>query len=423
MNVKRKQTARINFTVKELDKLEPSADRRLSYYDTETAGLGILIQPKRKGKPAHKMFFWFRRVNGAGKWKKIHLFSDSYSLAQARAIASDYNGKLGYGEQPFEPDRGALTLEKVFDDYIERHLTVEAKNPDRAVKNARWQFDKYLGNSWKGRKLNAIASSDIEKLRNEIVQRGAKAGPSREAGERGRTSANRVLGLIRTLFKWAIKKLSWKGNVPTDGMFYPKGKPRARFIQPDEVPRFFKALRSEKKPDLRDFVYLALFTGARRGDIVAMRWEQLSKTVDGKRQWIIPNPKNQVAYTVPLMPQAVTVLNQRRKFATGDWVFPSHGKTGHVKDFKKAWKKLLTRAKVTNLRIHDLRRTLGSWMAGVGVSLPVIGGALGHQSVEATKVYAKLHVDPIRDAMNAGTRAMLGAAKMNGRKLLEARNG
>jgi integrase len=423
MNVKRKQTARINFTVKELDKLEALKNTRLTYYDTETAGLGILLHPKRKGKPASKVFFWFRRVHGAGKWKKIHPFSDSFSLVKARAIASEYNSKLGYGEQPFEPDRGALTLGRVLDDYIERHLSIAAKNPDRAVKNARWQFDKYLGNAWKVRKLDSITAPDIEKLRDDIVERGAKAGPSREAGERGRTTANRVLGMIRALFKWAIKKLSWKGNIPTDGLFYPKGKARSRFIQPDEVPRFFTALRTEKNPDLRDFVYLALFTGARRGDVVGMRWEQLSKTVDGKRQWIIPNPKNQVAYVVPLMPEAVAVLNQRHKKVAGDWVFPSHSKSGHVKDFKKAWKRLLTRAKVTNLRIHDLRRTLGSWMAGVGVSLPVIGGALGHQSVEATKVYAKLHVDPIRDAMGEATRAMLGAAKLNGRKLLEASNG
>lgn len=229
--------------------------------------------------------------------------------------------------------------------------------------------------------------------------------------------------MIRALFKWAIKKLSWKGSVPTEGLFYPKSKPRSRFIQPDEVPRFFKALLSEQNTDLRDFVYLALFTGARRGDIVAMRWEQLSKTVDGKRQWSIPNPKNQVAYVVPLMPQAVAVLNARHKNRLNDWVFPGHSKSGHVKDFKKAWKKLLTRAKITNLRVHDLRRTLGSWMAGAGASLPVIGGALGHQSVEATKVYAKLHVEPVRDAMNVATRAMLGAAKLNGRRLLGAANG
>ena len=65
---------------------------------------------------------------------------------------------------------------------------------------------------------------------------------------------------------------------------------------------------------------------------------------------------------------------------------------------------------VPGLRIHDLRRSLGSWMAATGASLPIIGKSLGHKTTDATLIYARLAVDPIRDAMNRATTALLNAA-------------
>jgi len=62
------------------------------------------------------------------------------------------------------------------------------------------------------------------------------------------------------------------------------------------------------------------------------------------------------------------------------------------------------------VRIHDLRRTLGSWQAATGASLSIIGRALGHKSVTATAVYARLDLDPVRQSVEAATRAILDAA-------------
>ena len=78
-------------------------------------------------------------------------------------------------------------------------------------------------------------------------------------------------------------------------------------------------------------------------------------------------------------------------------------------DPKKAWKALLTAAGLEDLRIHDLRRSLGSWAAIQGTSLAIIGAALGHKSTESTRIYARLTVDPVRDAMEKATSAMVSA--------------
>ena len=64
-----------------------------------------------------------------------------------------------------------------------------------------------------------------------------------------------------------------------------------------------------------------------------------------------------------------------------------------------------------DLRIHDLRRTLGSWQAATGASLPIIGKSLGHKSLAATQIYARLNLDPVRASVSKATDAMLLAGE------------
>jgi integrase len=109
----------------------------------------------------------------------------------------------------------------------------------------------------------------------------------------------------------------------------------------------------------------------------------------------------------PLTPSALEILKRRyedeEKHAI--WVFPSDrrgrktGELSHLSNPKEAWKRILKRAGITNLRIHDLRRTAGSYMAIQGVSPTIFGKALGHRSQAATAMYARLTQDPVRQAM------------------------
>ena len=73
--------------------------------------------------------------------------------------------------------------------------------------------------------------------------------------------------------------------------------------------------------------------------------------------------------------------------------------------------KVLARAKLTDVRIHDLRRTLGSWQAKQGASLAIIGKSLNHKNQNTTAIYARLDLDPIRESVNAATSAMLMAGE------------
>src|SRR6185437_7196286 len=228
----RKTTERLNFTKKALDSLT-APQTRATYYDTQVRGLGLLVQPS-----GHKAFFWLRKVQGYPTWKTIGAFPD-LSIENARAKAQEYNSSIAKwkaddyeGPAPLER-RGSPTLGDILDDYIERHLRANAKNPGRAIKHTRWQFDRYLA-SWRDRKLTSIRREHVRDLHSKIGSRKAKAGPGEKNGH---YSANRVVALVRIFFNWAIKTEKWQGENPGRGIKRFFETKRTRFTQPDELPR------------------------------------------------------------------------------------------------------------------------------------------------------------------------------------------
>lgn len=115
---------------------------------------------------------------------------------------------------------------------------------------------------------------------------------------------------------------------------------------------------------------------------------------------------------IPLLPDAVEILRRRRAETSSIFVLEGPGKKGHYMEPKRAWGTLLKRAKLEDLRIHDLRRSMGSWMTIQGASLPIVGKALGHKTSQATSIYARLNLDPVRAAMEAAVAGMYGNRKM-----------
>ena len=110
-------------------------------------------------------------------------------------------------------------------------------------------------------------------------------------------------------------------------------------------------------------------------------------------------------------PSALDVLRVRRETTNdSEWVFPSRSAIGHLQEPKRAWKTILKNADITDLRMHDLRRTLGSWQAMTGSILQTIGKSLGHKNARTTEVYARLSLEQVRESVDKATAAMLEAA-------------
>jgi integrase len=399
---------RFHFTEREVARIKPPSEKRAGYRDTEVRELGLLVQSS-----GFKSYFWFRKVRGRGVWKTIASVED-VSLDQARdqarawSVAAAEWKRGGYQEDknPFGRPRQEPTFEMVVDAYIERHLKAHANHPDRAEKDARWTLDKYLA-QWKSSKLGEISRTKVRQLHHDLGKKN------------GRYTANRVLQFLKTTFNFGINQEMWRGENPAEGIKLFAEVKRERFIQDDdEMRRLFAALEDEPSTDLVAFVLLSLSTGARKSDVFSMRWQDIQLE---DNRWTVPNPKGGRPYTVALPPQAIAILRNRQLNRVNDWVFPSHGRTGHVMGLKRRWAELLKRAEIENLRQHDLRRTFASFQAKSGTSLQIIGKSLGHKSLGATQVYARLQLDPVRASVEPAVSAIFAAGKKKS-KLLVAEN-
>ena len=174
--------------------------------------------------------------------------------------------------------------------------------------------------------------------------------------------------------------------------FIIKGKEisRKRFIMPDELSRFFNTLDiiGQAYPLFKNYILMSLYTGQRRGNILSMRWDEIDLNLG---IWFIPMTKNGESLNYPLTDEAKNLLYEMKKSRTSKWVFPSNlSLSGHYEEQKRLWKQLLNLAHIEDLRIHDLRRTLGCYQAINGSSLQIIGQSLGHKSLQSTQVYDRL---------------------------------
>ena len=133
-----------------------------------------------------------------------------------------------------------------------------------------------------------------------------------------------------------------------------------------------------------------------------MRWQDVDLA---NAVWRLPMTKNGSPHTVPLMQEALEIL-ESRKGVDATWVFPGTGETGHLVEPKKSWERLRRDSGLLDLRLHDLRRTMGSWQTREGVSLSMVGKTLGHKSLQATQIYARSDLEPVRAAMDKALRSL-----------------
>jgi integrase len=381
----------LNFTKRTIDALpNPEKGRRVTYHDKKTPSLALRVSSN-----GSKSFIVRRKVNGRAERVTLGKYP-LMTIEQARKQAAETNAVIAKGESVNEKKR-AIRDEMRFGELFKVYLERYAKMHKKSWKNDVSQYEKHL-RKLSNRKLSDIRKQDIQTI--HLIT----------GDESGIYAANRLLALIHVIFARA-NEWGWQGSNPASGIKKFKEQARERFLDADELPRFFESLAQETNSMYKDYFLLAILTGARRSNLLAMRWDEINFE---RAVWIIPHHKAKTKenYHIPLVSEVITVLKQRKANRISVWVFPSTGKTGHLVEPKKAWKRIVERAKLSDLRMHDLRRSFGSWQAATGASLSVIGKSLGHKNINTTTIYARLNIDPVREAMETATSAMMIAGGM-----------
>lgn len=425
----------------------PEAGKRVTYYDTKVASLQL-----RVSSSGAKSFSVFRRTKG-GQPERVTLGKfPSMTVEQARRLAAKVNSEIEEGSNPAAVKR-VIKIEPTVAEFFEKEYGPRHGEKLSTWRNYQSQFDTYIRPSLGKLKLTSVTRDQVARIVSDVEKSG-KSG----------SMVNRVRNLISGIYRQAIEWGAAENN-PATGVRGRKEKKRDRFLQSTELPRFFASLADEENETIRDFFLLSLLTGARRGNLLEMRWDQLRLD---DCIWYIPKTKNDDPQNVTLCPEAVEIL-EARKDNDSPWVFQSIGKSGHLAEPKTGWRRILDRdeliqlqtlireagtefewplelskpighkgrtterledallrartlaeklkidaagTRMSDLRIHDLRRTLGSWQAKTGASLVIIGKSLNHKSQAATAIYARLDLDPVRQSVNTATSAMLEAGGM-----------
>lgn len=180
--------------------------------------------------------------------------------------------------------------------------------------------------------------------------------------------------------------------------------PSFRFLDFEEADRLVAAAESE--PEWQAMIVVALRTGLRLGELMALRWDDLD-LVRGRMlvqrsvtRGVIGTPKSGKSRDVPLGASVVKVL-QKHRHLRGPWVFCQEDGSMLTKgQIKWPLRRAQRKAGLTELGWHDLRHTFASHLAMRGVPLKAVQELLGHATIDVTMRYAHLAPSALRNAVD-----------------------
>lgn len=256
--------------------------------------------------------------------------------------------------------------------------------------------------AWWKEKLGAYTLADVTPSMI-AEQRDALANTVFENGERrSPATVNRYLAALSHAFTVAVKEWGWLEDNPVRKVTRPKEpRGRVRFLSDTERLALLATCKTSNSEFLYPVVVLALSTGARHGEIMGLKWDD----VDFKRGVItLHETKNGERRLLPLAGHALALMRDHAKVRRIDTelVFPNR-KGDKPADIRTGFENALEQAGIKDFRFHDLRHSAASYLAMNGASLAEIAEVLGHKTLQMVKRYAHLseaHTSKVVAAMN-----------------------
>ena len=300
-----------------------------------------------------------RRVDGPALTKSFALKKDAETWA--RSIEK----KLDDGEVVASSEARKRTLADAIDRYLSVTLP-QSKHQKNAAEQTRmltWWKDE-IGS----RALVSITPATIAEIRDRLAKEKLPNGKRRSG-----STINRRITALSACLRVAVKEYGWLTKNPIPNVTrMPDSKGRERFLSDTERTALLSACEASSCEALAPLVKLALATGARKGELLGLQWQN----VDLERRTIrFVDTKNGENRTVALAATAVDTLRAWRKvrLPTGV-VFPFV-----IDGMEKPWREARDAAGLTDFRFHDLRHSAASYLAMSGASLMDIAAILGHK--------------------------------------------
>jgi len=328
------------------------------------------------------------RFHGVETLYTIGDFPD-WNVKAARTEARRIKRLIDQGVNPKaerDKERAAPTMVDLARRYEAEHLP--GKRP-RSADEDRALIRDYVLPAIGKMKVADVTREDVERLHRSITKAGK---PVR---------ANRVLACLRTMFARAI---GWKYRADNparggrDGVQMNAEDGRERFLSEAEIARLSDVLARHPERITVALIRFLMMTGCRFGEAATATWDQFDLAGG---TWTRPSShtKQKRRHATPLSAPAIALLTELQAEATGPYVFQSPRTQRPLVTIKTAWARITRDANLEGVRVHDLRHSFASVLAGSGASLQLIGSLLGHTQVATTLRYAHLADDARRAAV------------------------
>lgn len=358
-------------------------------WDDNPRGLGLRVYPS-----GCKAFVLAYRAQRRKRMMTLGPYG-VLTLDAARGLAKRKLADVIEGADPLaekQKARRGATVKMLCDAYIERH----AKPFKKTWTKDKEFIDRHIVPAWGTRQVTSIARADVADLHSKL-------------GARRPYLANRLVALAGKMFECAAV---W-GYLPDNAANparrikkFPERK-RDRWVTPEEMPRLAQAIRDKTEGYVQAVLWLYLLTGLRRSELLNLK----RADIDWQRAELrLSDTKAGRPHYLPLSAPAMALLKEIPAEEGNDYLFPGRREGRPLVELKMAWSRVREAAGIPDVRIHDLRRTVGSWLANSGASLALIGRVLNHSQPTTTQIYARFQNDTVRQALEEHGRRVLMAS-------------
>ena len=337
------------------------------YWDKEIPCFGLRVYPA--GRRAYVVTY---RVNHRKRLANLGR-ADALTLAEARRKARNFLGQVADREDPQAADdalRAASTVKSLVDLY----LCKQAK-PKKQTGNTDEQYlNRLLVPKLGSRLAVTITPADIADIHSTY-------------GAKHPYAANRLLEIVRKMYHcaetWGLVPRGFPN--PCAGIEEFPERKRKVYVTGEQMPALARAIDGELNEHARHALWLLLLTGVRKKELLRAQW----RDVDWDRRTLaIGRTKNGEPLLAPLSTAAIERLKMIPRIEGNPYVICGPLTGQPLKDLRSAWTRVRAAAGLEDFRIHDLRRTVGSWLVQDGVSLHLVGAVLNHKDPKTTAGYA-----------------------------------
>jgi integrase len=380
---------RLKLTARAIGRLpapDPSGRQKL-HWDTELKGFGVLCS----GTTDNKTFVVQRDLAG-GRTRRVTIAPvNVLDLDKAREAAQVVLADFYKGVDPKAGRGGEATLRSALEDYLRARAANLRPGSTRAYRDS---VEGHL-TSWLETPLRNITREMVETRLGEIAKKVAQ-----RSNGHGHAAANGAMRALRVLYNFAADRAPSSNPMPPNPVRLKKLwlpiERRTRMVSADELPAFYKAVCNLPSPVARDYLLLLLFTGFRRVEAAALRWEE----VDFKARVIrLPAARAKAGkkLDLPMSDFVHDLLVARRSIGDAKWVFPANSKSGHLEEPKFPLR-MVAEASGIRVSVHDLRRTYITIAESTDMSVIALKALVNHSlGKDVTEGYVQMSAERLRE--------------------------